>query len=150
MRDEEVFLMVVLPGLCVGAAFLLSHSKRVHEQKMKRLDVLQEALRHPSLGDDTRADLVRLLSEEHRREAKPLMRWVRSGWRLGHVLLLAVSWLLMVGGAASWGIGRLSGWSSYSLQPSIYTAVAGFVLMTLPIALREMLRRSGSPSSARQ
>ena len=150
MRDEEVFLILVLPSLAVGAAILIPYAKRVHEQKMKRLEVLQEALRHPSLGDGTRADLVRLLSEEHRREAKPLLRWVRSGWRLGHVLLLAVSWLLMVGGAASWGIGRLSGWNSYSLQPSIYVAVAGFVLMTLPIALREMLRRSGSPSSARQ
>lgn len=150
MRDEEVFLMIVLPALCVGGAYLLAYSKRLHEQKMKRLEVLQEALRHPALGDHAKADIVRLLSEEHRREAKPLMRWVRSGWRLGHVLLLAVSWMLMVGGAASWVVGRLSGWNSYSLQPSIYFAVAGFVLMTLPIAMREMLRRGGSPFSARQ
>lgn len=141
MRDEEVFLVFGLPCLLLVGSILIPRAKRVHEQKMKRLQVLQDALRHPSLDEVTRTDLVRLLAEEHRQQAPTLTRWFRSWSHVGHVALLAVSWLLMMGGAASWVVGRLSGWGSYSLQPSIYAAVTGFVLMTLPIALREMLRR---------
>jgi hypothetical protein len=148
MRDEEAFLLFGLPCLLLVGSILIPRARRVHEQKMKRLQVLQDALRHPSLDEVTRSELVRLLTEEHRQQVQPLTRWVRSWSHVGYVALLAASWLLMMGGAASWLVGRLSGWPSYSLQSSIFAAVAGFVLITLPIALREMLRRGGGHAPA--
>jgi len=136
-----VAMVIGLPVLGVLTAVLMQAGKRRHQVRVQQLQVLQKALEHPALDERTRADLTRLLADDHRRKHGPLGarlgRWLRGG----HVLLLACGWLLLIGGIGFWIASDALDLPNRSMQPAIAATIVGIALVTLPLALRELLGR---------
>ena len=147
MRDEEIVAVIVF-GLGIGAVVAMwsvYHTKK-HATNTARLDVINKALDHPDLDPDVKAEMVRLLEEDHRESRKPflsqyggILNVLRSlcliiGWIVflfcGLVLLLDIADLMELG-------------SRYMREPLLVFGILGFIAMTLPVAIRELLARSG-------
>jgi hypothetical protein len=104
--------------LCVVAIVALVTRART---RRRRLDLLQEALRNPSLSPQAQVELVRALQPNSPR------RWMFSlGW-LG--LFAGIGWLC-------------TDPRRDELTAAIIVTVASFAFVTLPIALRELDARS--------
>lgn len=110
-----------------------------HELKLARLQVLAESLRQPQLDEDVRKQVAELLAAEHRLAGS----WRRNGGWLGalQAITLGVGWLALVVGGSYSAIAWLSGLPVQMGDPAILATAAGFGLVTLPAALREMLGR---------
>lgn len=107
-------------GLMLGVVLLVAIVSSARTRR-RRLDLLQEALRNPSLSPQAQVELVRALQSNAPR------RWMFSlGW-LG--LFAGIGWLC----ADPHGDG---------LTTAIVLTVASFAFVTLPIALRELDARS--------
>ena len=139
---------VVATVLVVG--LIMRRGKNRHQLRVTRLQVLQEALRHPALDEQTRTELTRVLADEYRREhgsfGERCGRWLRAG----HVLLLAIGWLSLIGGAGFWIAAEALHLSRFDIQPAIGFTIAGIALVTLPLALRELLGRRDREAPAPQ
>lgn len=138
-----LFLLLLFGLPLIGGLLSLwsTARRRRHELRLRRLDVLQEALRHPQLDEATRREVVRVLGAEH--------RWFSGAQLLrgGYALFLAVAWLMLVGGAAGWIYNEVVGSSWRQVEPFLVTTITGFGLLTLPFALRELLGRSNRAAS---
>ncbi|MCA8964082.1 MAG: hypothetical protein H6838_04025 [Planctomycetes bacterium] len=141
MRDEQVFFAFALPVFCIGVGFAIHWTKQRNDLRKKRLQVLETALRHPSLDEPTRAEILRVLAEEHVRGNRPLLDRLRPWMGIGHALLITGGWLFFVGGLMAWGYAALNGYSWRSTEPCIVASIVGFVILTLPTAVREGLGR---------
>ncbi len=151
MRGEEiaVTLALGLPIVVLIAAVLGRSMRNRHQLEITRLQVLQEALRHAQLDDATRTELTRALADDWRRRGTPRERFGR--WlRAGHVLLLGAGWLLLIGGIGFWIAGEAMNMSRWSIEPAVVSTVTGLALVTLPLALRELLGRRGPAAPAAQ
>lgn len=143
MNGRELMFSMMGVGLLITVLSLLAGwRKRAMELSAQRFDLLAEALRDPTLDAATRAELLRSLARSQRgvfgwlwdQVQKPVVwrvLWFGSGWL---TMLLAGAAL----GLHAAGIARLR---SYDLQPVIMITVLGFGMVTLPLALRELLRR---------
>jgi len=144
-----VTMVIGLPVLGLLTAALLQAGKRRHQVRVQQLQVLQRALEHPALDERTRADLTRLLADDHRRKHGPLGVRVGRWLRVGHVLLLACGWLLLIGGIGFWIASDALELPSRNTQPAIAAMIVGIALVTLPLALRELLgRRERKPATS--
>lgn len=142
MRDEEVFFAMVMPMLVIGVgAFTYWRHQRLTLRK-KRLQVLEEALKHPGVDDSVRTEILRVLADEHVRGSRPFLDRLRPWMTVGHAALISVGWLCLVGGLLSWGYSELNGFSWRSTEPCLVAAIVGFVILTLPTAVREGLGRN--------
>jgi hypothetical protein len=138
-----LFLCLIfgLPAIGGLVSMWSTARRRRHELRLRRLDVLQEALRHPQLDETTRREVVRVLGAEHR-----WFTWAQL-LRGGYVLYLTVSWLLLVAGGGGWIYFEIVGGSWRQIEPLVAMTVLGFGLLTLPFALRELLGRTGRSAS---
>ncbi len=141
MRDEEVFFAFALPIVCIGVGFAIHLTKQRNQLRKQRLQVLETALRHPGIDAQVRDEILRVLADEHVRGNRPLIDRLRPWLSVGHVLMISAGWLMFVGGLLAWGYSELNGFSWRSTEPCIVAAITGFVILTLPTAVREGLGR---------
>ena len=147
MNGRELALIFV----CCVIAFIVLVSKGDKHRvafRTRRLDLLAEGLRNPNLDAGTRAELLRALAREH---------GGFSGWvwqRLQQPMLWRVLWfgggwmtMLMGGTALATYAMRMGMVSSYDVPAIVMLTALGFGMVTLPLALREMLRRDGTQPS---
>jgi len=152
MNSREILftLLFGVPLVVLFVSWMWKAGKNEHELRVARLQALQEALRHPALDEQTRLDLTRLLAENYRRENRTvgerLGRWVQ----VGQVLLMAIGWLLLIGGIGFWIAGEAFGMPSRSTEPAVASTIVGAALVTLPLAMRELLGRRGRNATAPQ
>lgn len=146
MNGAGILLLCLVFGLPLGfglVSLLLQRAKRRHQLRLQRLQILQEALRHPQLDDGTRRQVLAVLGGEHRRTT--FAQWLR----VGYAAFLAAAWLTFVGGGAGWIYLEVQGRFWREVEPFVVMTIAGFALLTLPIALRELLGRGrGAPAPA--
>lgn len=152
MNPREILftLLFGVPVVVLVLSWIWKATKNEHELRLARLQALQEALRHPALDEATRLDLTRLLADNYRRENRTvgerLGRWARGG----QVLLMAIGWLLLIGGIGFWIAGETFGMPSRSTQPAVAATIVGAALVTLPLAMRELLGRRERNAAAPQ
>lgn len=122
--------------------FLSGNTQHRRDLRMRRLELLAESLRDPNLDAATRNEVVRALAngpldafgwiwKQLRRPMLWKVLWFGSGWML----------MLLCGAAVTldWlGALRLGGPDRPAFT---MMAVLGFGIVTLPLALRELLRR---------
>lgn len=107
-------------GLMLAVVLLVAIVSGARTRR-RRLELLQEALRNPSLSPQAQVELVRALQSNTKR------RWMFSlGW-LG--LFAGIGWLC-------------TDPHGERLTAAIVLTVASFAFVTLPIALRELDARS--------
>ena len=135
---------------CVIAFFVLlaTRHKRHADFRTRRLDLLAEALRDPNLDAGTRSELLRALAREHggfwgwvwQRLQQPML------WR---VLWFGGGWMTMLlgGTALATYAMRMGMVRSYDLPAIVMLTALGFGMVTLPLALRELLRLGGTQPS---
>lgn len=150
MRDEEVFFTLMMPLVIVGIAFFYVRGRQRNDLRKKRLQVLDDALRHPALDDAVRQHILTVLADEHVRASRPLLDRLRPWTRVAHGLWIAAAWTLMIGGLLTWGYSEMVGFSWRSVEPCLVSAITGFIMLTMPIAVREGLSRGHKPVPARQ
>ncbi len=111
-------------------------------RKDKRLDALLEAVRDPSLDAATRAELLRALARDHQSLGSRLVQFVTNPthWRM---VWFGVGWLvmLMAGMPLALHAADAISLSHHALPSLATTAMAGFAMITLPMAWRELSRR---------
>ncbi|MBM4060938.1 MAG: hypothetical protein FJ265_07555 [Planctomycetes bacterium] len=142
VREMTLVFCFGLPVIALIVGLLVARSGRGHALRMKRLQVLQEALRHPQLDDATRRELLAVLGQEHRRGSAGRLA------RFGYAAFLGVSWLMFVAGGAGWIYSEFVDLRWRDAEPFIVLTIAGFALLTLPVAVRELLGRGRTPSPA--
>ncbi len=139
MRDEEVFFAIAIPAAAFAVGLAIRWGNRRFELRKKRLEVLQEALRHPAMDAGVRDEVLRVLADEQAQASRSLLERLGPWLRFGHVLWIAAGWLFLAGGIATWGYSAMHDFPWYSTRPSVIAAIAGFVMLTLPAAVREGL-----------
>ena len=135
---------------CVIAFFVLlsTRQKRRADYRTRRLDLMAEALRDPNLDAGTRSELLRALAREQ--GGFPAWLWQRLQqpmlWR---VLWFGGGWMTMLlGGTALLTYAmRMGIVRSMDLPAVVMLTAIGFGMVTLPLALRELLRRDGTVPS---
>ena len=138
------FVLVCVVGSFVFAvlSWFASRHKRAMELRNRRFELLAESLRDPNLEAGTRAEILRALARDHQgfrgwlwqRLQNPMVwrvLWFGSGW-----ITMLISGAVLVMHAT-----RLSRLDNYDVPPTVVCAVIGFAMVTLPLALRELLRR---------
>lgn len=146
MNGRELAL-ICSAACCVIAFFVLlsTRHKRRDDFRTRRLDLLAEALRDPNLDAPTRSELLRALAREHggfsariwQRLQQPML------WR---VLWFGGGWMTMLLGGtalATYAL-RMGMVRSYDVPAIVMVTAVGFGMVTLPMALRELLRRDGT------
>lgn len=136
MTPTGIFVLCLLGGvpLLFGLWGLFAQSLRHrHQLQLQRLALLQEALRSPALDEATRRELLAALGRDH------------SRWRhTAYVAYLAISWSGFVISGGCWAYYRISyGWHP---EAAILGCIIAFGLLTLPVAVRELLRRAPAPA----
>jgi hypothetical protein len=143
MRQEEFWMAV---AVCVGAVFVVKRLAAWHagnqQLRTRRLDVIAEALRDPSVDAATRAELLRSIAREHHGVAGWLWQRLQQPavWR---VLWFGSGWMTMLLCGA---LLALDGLRLLRID-EVGIAIAGVVafgMVTLPLALRELTRREQS------
>jgi hypothetical protein len=149
----EVRILVSLVAAVAVLGALLSvfvrTCKNRHQVRIQRLQVLQEALRHPALDEPTRSELTRLLADDYRRQHGPAGERFGRWLRVGQVLLLTCGWLLLIGGIGFWIVAENT-FLPMNVEPAIAATIVGAAFVTLPLALRELLGRRERAASAPQ
>jgi hypothetical protein len=123
----------------------LSSRARSDSSSRRRLDLIEQGLQHPTLDDATRTELLRLLAEEQRRQ-RPFFERLAAQAAVWRSIWFGVSWLMFVGGVTlvicdEIGLVRVDD------EAMIGMAIAGFVMLTLPIGLRELNARAARAST---
>ena len=142
-------LLVSTPVLVPLIIVLLRAGKNQHQLRVQRLQVLQDALEHPALDERTRAELTRVLADDYRRKHGPVGERFGRLLRAGQVVMLALGWLLLIGGISFWIWAENDMFGPHE-GVGIVATVAGFALLTLPLAMRELLGRRDRNAAAPQ
>lgn len=133
--DEIIAVVAIGSSACFGIAIGTAAIMVRHKTAMARLEALRDALRHPSLDESTRAELLRALTHDRGRwqfMLRPeLWRrlWFGAGWLL--LLICGGMWLLGLMGLAR-------GMDDESMAVS---ALLGLAMLSLPLGLRELAHR---------
>lgn len=146
MTSTGIFILCLVFGLpAIGGlwSLVMQAAKRRHQLRMQRLQLLQEALRHPQLDEATRRQVLDVLGSEHPRLPMAVLL------RAGYILFLCIAWLMFFGGGVAWILSELQNWSWRDQEPAMFATIVGFALLTLPVAVRELLRRERSAPAPR-
>lgn len=149
MNGRELLMICAFGSLfVVFLSWLATRHKRHHDERMRRFDVIVEALRDPGLDAATRAELLRAIARQH----QGALGWIWARLQapmLWKVLWFGAGWMTMLlsGAALATHALGMNMIRSYDLAPITMIAVVGFGMVTLPLALRELLRRERSPAS---
>jgi hypothetical protein len=144
VREMLLFSSTICVALIVMG--LLVHRQRsLLTLRLRRLETLTEALRDPNLDAATRADLLRTVAREH---DGGLGRWLlahlqrRDLWR---GLWFGAGWLMFVIGALM-SMASLVDAVDLGRDSEVVFAMSaiGFAMITLPLGLREVMRRDGA------
>ena len=140
------FLVVIfgLPALGGLGSLLLRRGQHRHELRLLRLQALQDALRHPQLDEETRRHVLTVLGRE---QSGVTMAMLLRGV---YITFLSVAWLMFFAGGVCWILSELQDWNWRDQEPAMVATIAGFALLTLPVAVRELLRRERVNSPAGQ
>jgi len=149
-RELASLLIFGVPAILLLIYIFSKVGKNRHQLRVMRLQVLQEALRHAALDERTRTELTRVLADDYRREHGPMGERFGRWLRVGHVLLLAIGWLLLIGGIGFWIAGEALSLNRYTIQPAIAATIVGAAFVTLPLAMRELLGRRDRNATAPQ
>ncbi len=132
--------VVAIVALLTGVA----RRRRCIDIERRRLDLIEEGLRDPSLDAATRAELLRSLAQRND-------TWRGLAWRLvsnpatWRVLWFGSAWIVFI---VSSGIliAEASGLfrSRAPVEVFLPSAAIGFAMLTLPTGLRELNRRLGA------
>lgn len=143
MNGREFVMILIFGGMLVaGVVLLAAWRKRVMDASTRRFELLAEALRDPQLDPGTRAELLRALA----RGERGVLGWIWQRLQnpmLWRVLWFGSGWLTMLLSGAALGmhaVGLLL-LRSQEVPPVVMAAVLGFGMVTMPLALRELLRR---------
>lgn len=128
-----VFVLLVSAVLAVVLSVVGRRDARVRQ----RLTLLQQALEHPQLDAATRSQILSVLAKEH--DASKL-RFLTSA-NFWHRIIFGGGWLVFVffGGIALLAMNNVL--PQGMAQLAIVWSLCGFAVLTLPPALRELLRR---------
>lgn len=147
--NAREFLILCGVGSCLAMllSFLSAQRRRGAELRMRRFDVLVEALRDPSLDVATRADLLRAIARDH----VGVFGWIWQRLQsptLWRVLWFGAGWMTMLlsGAALATYAFRLGTVRTNDLSAIVMTMTLGFGMLTLPLALRELMRRERATS----
>ena len=153
MNGEELALVVFVTGSLLGFGLLVTWigtaGKRRHELERLRLDVLKQALQHPTLDPVARADLLRVIERDHEEARRP---WTeRLGKHAGalRVLWFGASWALfivMTGVLIASELRWLRGVNASTVLP---LAIVGFAMVTMPFAWNELRTRRDAVADRR-
>jgi hypothetical protein len=141
MNPREMLLVMSACAVAfVLIAVVAAGRRRQTDLRRQRLDVLAAALRDPTIDAATRGELARALLREQRgaigwlwhQLQKPILwrvLWFGTGW-----IALILSATVVAMASAGWmrGVDRTA---------VLLVLAASFAMVTLPLALRELLRR---------
>lgn len=138
-------MLVAFPAVIGFFAVLLAllhrgrNSQALH---MRRFDLMVEALRDPALDPSTRAELLRAIARQHTGLIGTMWHWLQQPM-LWKVLWFGAGWLTMLlsGAALLTHAMGMTMVRTYDLPPVVMSCALGFAMLTLPLALRELLRR---------
>jgi hypothetical protein len=131
-NDEEFVLLIMT--LCFTGSLLAGMIHVRWKLGARRLDILEQVVKSGTLEPQTRALLVAQLNRPG-----VLGRLAQGLWG-GGKLLLVLGWIALLTSIAMFIEGSEE-------ETAIYVGIAGFGLLSIPFALRELERR---PVSARQ
>jgi uncharacterized membrane protein YedE/YeeE len=139
MNNLFLFAFFTL-ALVVGLVALLVSMSRSRSLAHRRLDVLEQGLAHPQLDPATREELLRVLAREQAGVAGALSRLLRNAqaWRLAWY---GAAWLMFVVGGCMLAARAFALIPGISVSDFLPTTIAGFAMLTLPLALQELGRR---------
>jgi len=131
MRDEEVFVMFVVFSFLALSVWIGTRAK----YRSQRLKVIERALEKGTLDEASRRALLQALSDA------PASEWMKGLGQhlafLGRNILFIGGWVALFVGIGMVLVAWVSG-RSYNLEAGVITAVSGFALATVPLALREL------------
>ncbi|MBL8729530.1 MAG: hypothetical protein JNM25_13940 [Planctomycetes bacterium] len=154
MIGRDLLLLICLASFAVMVGAILvavarGQRRRASAFDQRRLDLLEQALRHPALDEGTRAELLKVLAArpggrpDHRPEAATAGR---GDW--WHLLWFGPGWILFVLGGCMLGARALSLAPGADLETFLPMTITGFAMLTLPLALRELHVRRDRPAPA--
>lgn len=138
------FFMIAM--IVIGGA--MARRKQAAQLDARRLDLLEQALQHPSLDEATRAELLRTMAagrEGPQPAARPTAD--RSGnWWLA--LWYGAGWLLFVFSGCMLGANALELTPGLDSRTFVPLTILGFAMLTLPLALGELQARRARSAPA--
>ncbi len=146
MNDKDIAIGVV----CLGAfAVLVSMSltsvakrKRRIEMDRRRLDLIEQALKDPSIEPATRNELLRALAADATPAGSAPACDKPGGQRdWWHALWFGIGWCLFVVGGCLMAAEGFRFVQTRDMKTTLPMTVVGFAMLTLPTALRELTRR---------
>ena len=135
-------ILAVVVGAVI-AIYSIYVTKR-NEQRVKRLGVMQRALEQPSLDEHNRRELLDLLAEDYRRDRTSGAELAARAMAAGRTLLMAVGWVMFIGGGMVLFASKsgMLGWMPP--EPGFPFLAIGFIAMSLPVAIRELIACSNA------
>lgn len=128
----NVFACLGAIGLLAVAVMMYLTVSRWLQLRRQRLQMLQEALRHPALDEATRRAIVTSLGRQHAR-----LGWL---WRYLPHAYFALAWVVFCGSGIAWLLASLNG-RYRDVEATMAGFVAGFLMLSTPVAVRELLGR---------
>lgn len=142
MDGRTMALMFGLMAFAFGGLMVwLGARTKPLEVRKKRLDVLDKALAHPQLDVDTRNQILRVLVEEQRREGATWTQRLTRLVPLGRMLWYSAGWILFVIGGCMSVLMAIELVPRSELPTCASLTIAGFAMLSLPLALGELMRR---------
>ncbi|MCA8974210.1 MAG: hypothetical protein KDC98_05780 [Planctomycetes bacterium] len=139
--EENVAIVAVVLGTGGLIAMWSVYLSKRHAISAARLDLMQKALENPTIDERTKGELVRLLAEEQRLARRSVFEQFGGVLNVARFALLAVGWVtfLLCGGLMlmCW----LGMWQGMPMEPIVVFGILGFIAMTMPAAMRELMRR---------
>lgn len=155
MSRQQFVLFCIAAGALVAIVLSLlswlgERNKRAAALRTRRMDLLAEALRDPSLDAGTRAELLRALALDQ----QGALRWLWTGLRsltVWKALWVGSGWIIMCTTGAIWAMALMgaNGIPSRNLPPLVAMCAAGFGMVSLPLAWRELTRRERVAATGR-
>lgn len=150
MRGDEIVALGAVAAIVGGVVAMWSvyYTKRASAQA-DRLEVIKKALDHPSIDDHSKSEMLRLLAEEHRQAQRPFFDQFGGVINVARVILMAAGWITFIFSGSILALYSMGLWEWMPMEPIMIFCVLGFIAMTLPTALRELMHR-GRPVEAKQ
>lgn len=145
-----LLVLVAMAFILLGVVAWLAMRAKPAELRLRQIELMQKALAHPQLDLATREELLRVLARDHAGLLGALSRLLRDprSWR---VLWYGAGWLMFVIGGCMLGARAL--WPSlvpgFDVRDFVALTIAGFAMLSLPLALQELTRRHHASAPGR-